>query len=57
VFGGNRITDLGYLYLLFPALFGSLLHIFLAVMINNASEDEHRQYPLQWNPYFEPPNK
>lgn len=51
VFGGKRITDLGYLYILFPALLGSMLHVLMAFLMNNMSNDINRKYPLYWIPF------
>ncbi|ORX82307.1 HPP-domain-containing protein [Basidiobolus meristosporus CBS 931.73] len=44
VTSGPKISDLGYLYMAMPILFGAVLMLFVALIFNNLA----RQYPLYW---------
>jgi len=36
----NRVHDLGFLYILFPAVFASMAHVVVALFVNNLSSDK-----------------
>lgn len=46
--GGESIRDLGYWYVLFPVLVGSLILLAVALVVNNLSRNPHRHYPVYW---------
>lgn len=48
VVGGDAIRRLGYWYVLFPVLTGSLILLAIAVVVNNLSRNPHRHYPVYW---------
>lgn len=50
VMGSDRIHALGYWYILFPAMLGSVIHVFIAVLWNNTSGNNTRAYPKHWWP-------
>jgi CBS-domain-containing membrane protein len=50
VLGSKRVHDLGYMYVLFPSCIGSCIFVLLGVILNNASSQEKRQYPVVWAP-------
>jgi len=46
--GTRKIHDLGYMYVLFPALVGSLIHVLVALVVNNLSQRPNRHFPSSW---------
>ena len=46
VIGGEKIHELGYLYVVFPAGFGALIMLAVALLINNIPKN--RRYPEFW---------
>lgn len=46
VIGPPRIRDMGFLFVIFPCLLGSLLVLLVALIFNNLAED--RSYPKVW---------
>lgn len=46
VIGGQRIHDLGYLYVLVPVGLGAAILLAVAVLVNNIPR--HRRYPRSW---------
>lgn len=48
VVGGPALQSLGYWYLLFPVLTGSLILLAGALVVNNLSGNPQRHYPLYW---------
>ena len=48
IIGGDRIHSLGYMYALSPVFFGSVLMLFIAILVNNISSDPKRHYPVYW---------
>lgn len=48
VVGGEGIRDLGYWYVLFPVLCGSMILLAVALVVNNMSRNPHRHYPVYW---------
>ena len=54
---GPGIKRTGYWYMIFPGLLGSLIQVFLAIIINNLSADDKRRYPRDWSPAFFCPKK
>lgn len=45
VSGGAKITELGYVYVLYPVLTGALILLAVALIFNNINEDRH--YPVK----------
>lgn len=54
VTGSLRVTELGYKYMLFPILLGSVLQVILAIILNNLSTAGTRAYPTVWLPVANP---
>ncbi len=52
VTGGKRIHDLGWAYILFPAILSSSIFVVLGFLLNNVSTLEKRKYPVHWLPDF-----
>jgi len=48
VVGGDSIRGLGYWYVLFPVLCGTLILLAVALVVNNLSRNPHRHYPVYW---------
>jgi CBS-domain-containing membrane protein len=48
VVGGDHLRALGYWYLLFPVLTGSLILLAGALFVNNLSRNPQRHYPVYW---------
>lgn len=48
VIGGQSIRELGFLYPFCPVALGSLIMITVAVLFNNLSRDQNRNYPSYW---------
>ncbi|MBA4374151.1 MAG: HPP family protein [Thermodesulfovibrio sp.] len=46
VIGGEKIHQLGYLYVIFPAGGGACIMLVIALLVNNLSK--HRRYPEFW---------
>jgi len=46
VVGGEKIHNLGFMYVLIPVALGALILLLVALMINNLSKD--RRYPEYW---------
>jgi CBS-domain-containing membrane protein len=49
--GSQRIHDLGYYYVLFPAVVASTLQVLIGVILNNLSKDASRSYPQTITPF------
>jgi CBS-domain-containing membrane protein len=54
VTGGARVQELGYKYMAFPILLGSVLQVILAILLNNISTVTTRSYPTVWLPVPNP---
>jgi CBS-domain-containing membrane protein len=54
VTGGARVQELGYKYMAFPILLGSVLQVILAILLNNISTMTTRSYPTVWLPVPNP---
>lgn len=50
----DKFKDAGFIYVLFPALFGSLVHMIIALLFNNLSSQPCRFYPATWRFYKAP---
>jgi CBS domain-containing membrane protein len=48
IIGGDNIHSLGYMYVLFPVVLGSILMLFVALLVNNISNNPKRHYPVYW---------
>lgn len=48
--GGTKVKELGFLYVLFPSVISSTVHVLIALLVNNISSDPSRQYPVFWRP-------
>ena len=48
VIGGEGITKLGYFYVISPVLFGALIMLVVALVVNNLSQNPKRHYPVYW---------
>ena len=48
VLGPAKVHALGFEYVLAPVMIGALILLVLAVLINNLSPEESRQYPVSW---------
>lgn len=48
VIGGDGINQLGYYYVLSPVLFGTLVMLAVALLVNNLSRNPKRHYPVYW---------
>lgn len=48
--GPQRVWDLGYLYILFPAVLSSIAHVLLAVLYHRLTVGPGF-YPLYWHPF------
>ena len=51
VLGSDRVHDLGYMYVLFPAIFGSCILVLSGFFLNNLSSQAVRTYPTIWIPF------
>jgi CBS-domain-containing membrane protein len=49
--GSKRIHQLGYMYMLFPAVIGSIMFVVIGYITNNISSELKRTYPVVWVPY------
>ena len=49
IIGSEKITSLGYLYVLSPVLSGAIILLLVAILVNNRAA--HRQYPVNKNWY------
>jgi CBS-domain-containing membrane protein len=55
VIGSERVHDLGYTYIIWPTLLGSLLNVFMAILLNNLNgKDKNKVYPRYWSPIIGP---
>jgi CBS-domain-containing membrane protein len=54
VTGGARVQELGYKYMAFPILLGSVLQVILAILLNHISTVATRSYPTVWLPVPNP---
>lgn len=54
VTSGPRVTELGYMYMAFPILLGSVLQVLLGIFLNNLSSLPTRSYPTVWLPFARP---
>lgn len=52
----QKFKTAGFIYVLFPALFGSLVHVIVALLFNNLSSQPCRFYPVTWR-FFSAPVK
>jgi len=50
----EKFKAAGFIYVLFPALFGSLVHVIVALLFNNLSSQPCRFYPVTWRFYKMP---
>jgi CBS domain-containing membrane protein len=48
VVGGESICSLGYWYVVYPVMCGSLILLAVALVVNNLSRNPHRHYPVYW---------
>jgi len=48
----KRVHELSFLYILFPAVFASMAHVAVALVVNNLSADKLRSYPMTWKPFY-----
>ena len=48
VIGNESIKSLGYWYVLNPVLFGAILLLLIALVVNNLSANPRRHYPVYW---------
>ena len=48
IIGGDKIHSLGYAYVLSPVLLGSMVMLFVALLVNNMSTNPKRHYPVYW---------
>lgn len=48
VVGGDSIRGLGYWFVLFPVLCGTLILLAVGIIVNNLSRNPHRHYPVYW---------
>lgn len=48
VIGSERVHALGYQYAITPILFGALILLLVALLINNLSTNPQRHYPVYW---------
>jgi len=48
VIGSDTIHNLGYLYVLSPIALGALILLFIALIVNNFSNNPKRHYPRYW---------
>mmetsp|Transcript_10673 Transcript_10673/g.14832 ORF Transcript_10673/g.14832 Transcript_10673/m.14832 type:complete len:296 (+) Transcript_10673:145-1032(+) len=44
------IREMGFLFIMFPIMLGSITHVLIALMINNIQKDKVRNYPVNWAP-------
>lgn len=51
VMGSPRIHELGYMYVVFPAIVASALQVVLGTLLNNLSAASSRRYPTAWLPF------
>mmetsp|Transcript_24380 Transcript_24380/g.45609 ORF Transcript_24380/g.45609 Transcript_24380/m.45609 type:complete len:273 (-) Transcript_24380:143-961(-) len=47
----KRVHELSFLYILFPAVLASMVHVAVALLVNNISADPLRSYPMTWIPF------
>lgn len=48
IIGGEKIQDMGYLYIFSPVMIGSVIMVSVAIFINNLTSDSTRHYPVYW---------
>lgn len=48
IIGEGKIHSLGYKYVFFPVLFGVLIILCVALLVNNMSTNSKRHYPVYW---------
>ena len=48
IIGGEKIHTLGYRYVFFPVLVGTLIMLIVALLVNNLSTNPKRHYPVYW---------
>jgi CBS domain-containing membrane protein len=48
VIGGQKVHDLGYIYVLSPVLTSAMLMLLVALCVNNLSANPKRHYPVYW---------
>ena len=51
VIGSSRVHDIGYKYVLCPAIGASCVLVLIGILTNNTSALPHRQYPMYWLPW------
>lgn len=52
----GRPRDAAFMYVLFPALAGAIVHMIVALLFNNLSTQPCRMYPVTWRFYQAPPH-
>lgn len=48
VIGGDKIKQMGYLYVLNPVFTGACILLMVALFVNNMSRNPNRHYPVYW---------
>ena len=48
VIGGDKIKQMGYLYVLNPVFTGACILLIVALFVNNMSRNPNRHYPVYW---------
>ena len=48
IIGGENVHSLGYTYVFFPVLVGSMIMLLVALLVNNMSMNPKRHYPVYW---------
>jgi hypothetical protein len=51
--GGKALHDIGFIYVIFPSVLSSIIHVAIAVLVNDIPSDPVRQYPAYWNGWQE----
>eukprot|EP00928_Gymnodinium_smaydae_P088232 TRINITY_DN72339_c0_g1_i1.p1 TRINITY_DN72339_c0_g1~~TRINITY_DN72339_c0_g1_i1.p1 ORF type:complete len:286 (+),score=12.99 TRINITY_DN72339_c0_g1_i1:77-934(+) len=51
---GPKVHQLGFMYILFPAVTSSIVHVLIAVICNNVAAESTRYYPCYWHPFSLP---
>jgi len=47
----GRPHQMSFLYIMFPAVLASIVHVAVALVVNNISSDKLRSYPMTWKPF------
>jgi len=48
IIGGDKVHDLGYIYVVSPVFTGAVLMLIVALCVNNLSSNPKRHYPVYW---------